>query len=253
VNGPAIRDTPPPYGTVVFDCDSTLSTIEGVDELARDVLGPEELVLLSRLTERAMEGALALEEVYGRRLELVAPTRAAVERLAERYVASALPHARELCAALGALEKRVHVVSGGVRSAILPLARWLGIPAEHVHAVDLSWDARGGYAGFDRGSPLTRSGGKALVLAEIARDRAAGPIALVGDGATDLEAAHVAARFVAFGGVARRPSVFARALVSCAEPDLAPLVPLLLSEPEIETLSASGAHRRLLSAARSHA
>ena len=26
--------TPPPYGTIVFDCDSTLSTIEGIEFLA---------------------------------------------------------------------------------------------------------------------------------------------------------------------------------------------------------------------------
>lgn len=253
MSSPVLRDAPPPYGTVVFDCDSTLCAMEGIEELASAALGPAEAAELSDLTRRAMDGSLALEAVYARRLELVAPTRADVERIAKLYVERALPHAAELCGALTALGKRVHIVSGGLWPALLPLARWLGIPPARVRAVDLSWDARGAYAGYDRTSPLARSGGKPEVLAAIAREPGAGPIALVGDGATDLEAAPLAARFIAFGGVERRASVFQRALVHCAEPDLAALVPLLLSGREIETLAQRGAHARLLSAYQPHA
>lgn len=247
-----LGDAPPPYGTIVFDCDSTLSTIEGIEELARGALDADGRAELADLTRRAMDGAVALESVYARRLALVAPDRDAVVALGARYVETALPHARELCAALAALGKRVHVVSGGLRPAVQHLAAWLGIPAARVHAVEPRWDARGAYAGFDAASPLARSGGKVDVVAALA-DADAGPLALIGDGMTDLEAAPLAARFVAFGGVERRPAVFARARVGCDRPDLAALVPLLLSACEIETLTASGAHAVLLSAASPHA
>lgn len=245
---PRIEDRPPPYGTVVFDCDSTLSAMEGIEELAAGHVAE-----LAAMTRAAMEGSVPLEAVYGRRLELVRPTRADVERIGRLYVEKLLPHARELVAALLALGKDVRVVSGGLLPAVAHLARALGIDGGAVAAVDVRFDAAGGYAGFDEGSPLARSGGKALVLERIARRPGAGPVAFVGDGATDLEAAHLVARFVAYGGVERRASVFEAALVTCEAPDLAALVPWLLSPAEIEALAADPAFAPLLEAARARA
>ena len=46
---------PPPFAAVYFDCDSTLATIEGVDELLT-VLGPELSAEIVELTEQAMNG-----------------------------------------------------------------------------------------------------------------------------------------------------------------------------------------------------
>jgi phosphoserine phosphatase len=238
----ALRDSPPPYATVAFDCDSTLSAIEGIEELARDCRAEVE-----RLTARAMDGRVPLEEVYGARLELIRPTRAAVAEVAEHYARHALPHARELVAALRALGKRVVVVSGGLLPAVLPFALGLGLAGpEDVLAVDLRFDPTGAYAGFDETSPLARSGGKIGVLRALAAG--AGALAFVGDGATDLEAGPEAARFIAFGGVVRRERVFEAALVACAVPDFAALLPLLLSTEERARLVARGGHAVLLEA-----
>ena len=90
------------------------------------------------------------------------------------------------------------------------------------HATVVRFDAAGSYAGFDAASPLARAGGKLDVLRALGVELR-GPLALVGDGATDLEAAPAAARFVAFGGVVRRPAVFAGAAVRAEDPDLAAL------------------------------
>ena len=213
-----LLDAPPPYDTVVFDCDSTLSALEGIEELARDNAE------VARLTQLAMEGAIALEEVYGRRLALVQPSRADVERIGRRYVETLLPNVAQLVAALHALGKRVCIVSGGVRPAVAHLAEALHIPDACVHAVELSFDAAGRYAGFDTRSPLARAGGKIEVLRSLRR--AGEALAFVGDGATDLEAAGEAARFVAFGGVERRAKVLGAARVRCLDPDFRALVPL---------------------------
>ena len=56
-----LRDVPPPYATIVFDVDSTLSAIEGIDELA-EAAGMRKEV--SQLTNRAMRGEIPLESVY---------------------------------------------------------------------------------------------------------------------------------------------------------------------------------------------
>lgn len=236
-----VQDTPPPYELVVFDCDSTLSSIEGIEELGRGYAG--EFV---ELTNAAMNGELPLEAVYGRRLELARPTRDAVEQIGQRYVETALPNARALVAALRGLGKRVAIVSGGVRPAVAVLGEHLGVDADDVHAVDLRFDDAGAYAGFDESSPLARQGGKPDLLGGIA---AGARTVLVGDGATDLEAAAACARFVAFGGVVRRKSVFDRAAVGCEEADFAALLPLLLATGEIEHLRALPDHADLMHAA----
>jgi phosphoserine phosphatase len=232
---PRCDDAPPPYGTVVFDCDSTLSSIEGVDELgAITGVGRE---AIAALTERAMAGAIPLEKVYGERLELLKPDRAAVEELGRRYVQTALPHARELTQALLALGKRVFIMSGGLTQAVQALAEHIGLPPDQVLAVEAFHDRAGRYRGFDELSPLTRSQGKLELLREIARADRGGGVAFVGDGATDLEAAPAARRFIAYAGVVRRPAVLERAAVHCDRPDLAALLPLLVTADEAELLT----------------
>lgn len=224
-------DRPPPYAGVAFDCDSTLSAIEGIEELGRVAgRGGAEL---AELTRRAMDGQVPLEDVYGRRLEIVHPTAGELEEVGRRYVATAVPGARALVRALRALEKRVWIVSGGLLPAVRALALHLGVPPDDVHAVDVAFDSDGRYAGFDRTAPLARSGGKPVVLAELAA-AAGGPIALVGDGATDLEAAPVLARFVAYGGVVRRAAVFECSAVGSTASDMRALAPLLLAPEELE-------------------
>lgn len=243
-----IEDRPPPYGTVVFDCDSTLSAMEGIEEL-----GAAHAAALAAMTRDAMDGRVPLEAVYARRLELVRPGRDDVARIARLYVERRLPHAGELVRALRKLGKRVRIVSGGLRQAVVPLARALGLEERDVEAVDVRFDAAGDYAGFDESSPLARSGGKAVVLARIGAEPEAGRVAFVGDGATDLEAAHLVARFVAYGGVERRPPVFAAARVTCDAPDFAALVPLLCAPAEIAALARDPSFASLLAAAPSEA
>jgi phosphoserine phosphatase len=183
-----------------------------------------------------MAGRTPLEEVYGRRLALLRPDRERLAALARAYVAALVPGARELVRDLRALGKHVAIVSGGLLPAVRAVAAELGVPADAVHAVDVRLDARGAYAGFDASSPLARAGGKLEVVGALAERH--GPLALVGDGVTDLEAAPALARFVAFGGVVRREAVFERARARCDAPDLGALRPLLLSPTELARLGA---------------
>jgi phosphoserine phosphatase len=210
------------YGSVIFDCDSTLSAIEGIEELAH-----AHRTEIAQLTEAAMRGEIALEDVYGRRLELVRPTRDQVAALGERYVRTLVTDARETVAALLAESIEVRVLSGGIRQAVVTLALALGLTERAVAAVDVHFDENGDYAGFDESSPLARSGGKRTILErwlpELPR-----PVMLVGDGATDLEARPPADTFVAFAGVVERPVVIDAADVVVRAPSLAPIVVLAL-------------------------
>ncbi len=227
-----ISDQEPPFETIVFDCDSTLSAVEGIDELAG-----EQIATISELTRRAMDGEISLDEVYGRRLEMIHPNRSSLERVAARYVEELVPGIKELFGTLIALKKRLAIVSGGLLPAVVTVADALGVDRSSVHAVDIYFDEGGAYAGFESNSPLTRSGGKLEVLAKIASAPEAGAVALVGDGVTDLEALPAIARFVAWGGVVHRDDVHQRSACSCDGPDARDLLNHLLSDSERAALS----------------
>ena len=66
-----------PAPLICFDCDSTLSSIEGIDELGR-ARGAAVFAEVEAMTNDAMNGKLPVEAVFGRRLEIIRPTRADV-------------------------------------------------------------------------------------------------------------------------------------------------------------------------------
>jgi phosphoserine phosphatase len=209
------------YRFVFFDVDSTLVTIEGIDVLAN---GNPEIV---RLTDAAMNGEIPLDEVYGRRLEIIRPTREAVDALGRRYVESLVDGAEETIATLRSAGADVHLVTAGIAQAIAPLAAKLEIAPRAVHAVALTFHDDGSYADFDRRSLLTRNGGKELVVHALLA-RAKGKSAFVGDGVSDLETRGVVSLFVGFGGVHTRARVKENADVYVSEPTLRAVLPYLI-------------------------
>jgi phosphoserine phosphatase len=211
-----------PVNVVIFDCDSTLSSIEGIDELAR-----AEGVDTVRLTEAAMRGDLRLEQVYAQRLALIQPSSARVASLGTQYIENIVPDAAAVVAALQAEGIQVRVMSGGLRPAVEQLAASLGIAPRDVAAVDVMFKADGSYHGFDESSPLTRNGGKRELL-QAWRGSMNGAVMFVGDGATDLETMDVADVFVAYAGVVERGPVVAAADVVVRSPSLAPVLALAL-------------------------
>jgi phosphoserine phosphatase len=215
----------PRFRTVLFDCDSTLSAIEGIDELAVHCRHDVE-----QLTDAAMRGHIPLEEVYGRRLRLVQPTRSAVESLGREYIARLVPDAADTIGALQSAGVEVRIISGGLLPAVLAVARAVGVPASKVAAVDLTFNADGSYASFESSSALTMSGGKRTAIERWDVNR---PSMMVGDGTTDLEARPAVDLFVAFAGVVERPNVVNAADAVVRTNSLAPVLPLVLQADEL--------------------
>lgn len=211
------------FDIVCFDCDSTLSRIEGIDELARRA-GVEAEV--APLTAAAMAGTMPLDAIYARRLSVVRPDRAAIVWLGRRYIEEMVPGAPETIGALTRADTSVHILSGGLRPALEPLARALDVPVSHVHAVDIVFDDDGSYRDFDRRSPLVHADGKAIVCRSLASSRHS--IALVGDGVTDLTARKSGVFVVGFGGVTRRKILIEGADVFVEGPELTAVLDTLL-------------------------
>jgi D-3-phosphoglycerate dehydrogenase len=194
---------------VVFDVDSTLTGLEGVDWLAarRD---PETAAFVLKLTERVMAGELPIESAYAVRLDRIAPTRDEVRELAEAYRDAVAPDARSTIAALLRGGARVAAISGGLAAAVVPFCVGLGIAETDVRAVHADWEATGAYAGFNHMSPLVTQPGKAAVLRTLALPH---PILAVGDGSTDVEMKRSGAAdaFAAYTGFTHRRKVIEEA------------------------------------------
>jgi len=220
------------FATVVFDCDSTLAGIEGIDELARG----DHADAIRALTDAAMAGEIRLEDVYARRLEIIRPTREQVDAVGQLYVDALVPDVREVVAALRWLGKAVRIVSGGLLPAVERVARELGLAVEDVAAVAIDFDERGAYAGFEAASPLARSGGKEGVIRAWTLPR---PALLVGDGATDLEARPAVDAVAAYMGVVWRAAVAEGADFVLREKSLAPVLALAASDDDRARLRAS--------------
>ena len=221
------------FRSIYFDCDSTLATIEGIDALAADA--PAEIRdRITGLTDEAMDGKVPMDSIYGQRLELIRPGRAAIDAIGDAYIQNLVPDTTDVIAALHSLGKRVGIISGGLLPAVRVLADHLGVDPALVHAVDLYFDDAGAYAGFDERSPLARNGGKPELLATLEAD--ARPVAFIGDGVTDLEAAPTVDRFIGFGGVARRDKVVAGAEFFADGPGLDSVLEFCTTPAERQTL-----------------
>ena len=224
------------YDLIFFDCDSTLSRIEGIDELAR-LKGKEQRVGL--LTNKAMDGELDLEDVYAKRLRAIKPTRAQLKAIETRYWQTAVEDAPQVIDALHDMGKLVFIISGGLIDAVRGFGRRLGVDAARIRAVALEYNELSGewwryhepqaqqaqtYLDYAEG-PLTASSGKSRVIRELAGDRP-GRRLMVGDGASDLAAKDMVDLFVGYGGVAPRDKVRAGAEVFIETASLAALLPI---------------------------
>ena len=203
-----MRDVSDELRLLVFDCDSTLSAIEGVDELARG-RGPELFGRVEAMTHAAMDGKIPVESVFGQRLEIIRPSKQDVAAVGQRYIDEIEPTVEALLPKLRDTGWTPVILSGGFRQAIAPLATHLGIKL--IEAVDLIFDAEGNYCDYDREYPTTRSGGKPEVIAALRQELSPTRIVMVGDGVSDLETQGMVDLFVGYGGYVKRAKVQADA------------------------------------------
>lgn len=187
-----------------FDCDSTLSTIEGIDELAR-ARGEEVFQRVVDLTHAAMNGEVPISDVFFKRMEMIRPDKALCESIARRYVDTMVPGALEFVRALKADGWLPVILSGGFAPLIQPLADVLGIA--HVEAVPIHLDGDGSYKGYGETYPTTRNLGKNEVIREWKEAMLPERVVMMGDGVSDMETKPDVDLFIGFGGVVARPRV----------------------------------------------
>ena len=196
--------------TVIFDFDSTLITLESLEEILADQCRkqPGLEARIREITDLGMAGSIDFQQSLSRRLQLASPTLADVCAFGQRGIQLLTPGMRDLVSWLLDRGADVRIVSGGLREAIVPVALDLGIAADHVHAVSLLWDESGSFAGIDPDDPFSRSKSEG-VSAWIKKTPT--PRIAVGDGMTDyyLLRDGLVDHFVAFTENVRREAVTA--------------------------------------------
>ncbi|MBM4051878.1 MAG: HAD-IB family phosphatase [Planctomycetes bacterium] len=200
---------------LVLDFDSTIVTLESLDELAAMALEgrrdrDEVLARIRSITDAGMDGSLPIDQSLSQRLALLRFDRAMVRRLIDRLhhavSPSLLAHAKELREGAD----RVWVVTSGFHEWIDPVVGALGIERSHVRANRLLWSGDGEVLGLDPSSELASPRSKPRAVRALGLS---GRVIAVGDGITDWEirddgAAH---EFIAFTETAERSSVVSRA------------------------------------------
>ena len=189
---------------IVFDCDSTLTSLEGIDELAR-TCSAEIFQKIEELTNAAMNGEVAIDEIFGRRLEIIQPDKKSCQLVGQQIVENVEPTAKETIQKLKARGWTPIILSGGLTQVIEPIAQYLDI--DQIEAVDLIFHDDGAYAGFDTQAPPTRNGGKPQVIAKLRNQLNPEQIVMVGDGISDLETQSEADQFIGFTAYAAREKV----------------------------------------------
>ena len=106
-----------------------------------------------------MEGDVSYEQSLRARMDLLHPSKFALERCARLHPGELSPLVAEFVARLQARGQRVFLVSGGLRTLVVPIARRIGVPEEQVYANQLLFHWHNGYRGVDFRQPTSRSGG----------------------------------------------------------------------------------------------
>ena len=200
---------------LVLDFDSTIVTVESLDELAAIALEgrsdrAEVLARIRSITDAGMDGSLPIDQSLSQRLALLQFDRAMVDRLIARLHEAVSPSLRAHEQELRQGADRVWVVTSGFHEWIDPVVEALGIDRSHVCANRLLWSADGRSLGLDPSSTLASPRSKPRAVRALGL---VGRVIAVGDGITDWEIrdAGAADEFIAFTETVARAPVVERA------------------------------------------
>ncbi|MFN9687645.1 MAG: HAD-IB family phosphatase, partial [Bacteroidota bacterium] len=168
----------------IIDFDSTFTRVEALDVLAEIVLAHSSkkdavVQAIHEITNRGMNGELDFRESLTLRLDLLKANKDDIHHLAERLKAQISPSFERNQKHLSALKDTVYVVSNGFKEFIVPVIEAYGLLPDNVYANTFVYDEEGNIIGFDTENPLSRNGGKSLVIKDLHLN---GDVYVIGDG-----------------------------------------------------------------------
>ncbi|RMG16149.1 MAG: phosphoglycerate dehydrogenase [Bacteroidetes bacterium] len=187
---------------IVIDFDSTFLQVEALEELAEIVLEGEAnkeevLAQIREITNLGVDGKISFNESLRRRMALLNPRKADLEKLVERLKEKVSVSISRNLEFFEKYQGQVYIISNGFHEFIEPVVADYFIAPEQVFANRFLYDEAGNIVGFDENNPLAHSKGKSKILQSLGLE---GEIYVIGDAYTDYEMkeAGIAHRFYAF-------------------------------------------------------
>jgi len=191
------------FDSFIFDFDSTMIKSESLEimleeMLAKDPKKNEKMAEIADWTNKGMNGECSFKEGLEARLRIAKPTKQDLETFCEKYCPADFSNGMvELLKDLVHQGKKVFILSGGFTDLIVPFAKYVGIPASRVHAVNINWDKDGAFDSLNEDNGFVAS---KLEGALKVKDQFTGNVLGVGDGYTDymLYSEGLATEFIAY-------------------------------------------------------
>lgn len=213
------------FDSVVFDVDSTLVKIEGLDYIAKKKgIGNK----IQRITMNAMNGKIPMEQAMEFKMKSISPEYLDFVNMGKAYIENITDGTLETIQKLKDEEVDIWILSGNFQPAIGILADYLGIPPNKVLGNRIIFDKNMKYDGFDLNNPLSKNGGKGKILRQY-KNRMKKTV-FIGDGSTDVEAKNDVDLFIGFGGVAYRPCVEAQTDIYVKNSNLKAVLPFIIGK-----------------------
>ncbi len=211
------------YDSIVFDVDSTLTTIEGLDFLAK-IKGKEEE--LSKITKAAMGGDMSMRMAMEIKMKTISPSYDDLVQMGREYILNTTPGAIETIEFFKRNFIDVWILTGNFNPGVSIFADYLGIKPKNVLTNEIHFDANNNYLGFNLNNPLSNNGGKAITITK--HKNKLQRTVLVGDGSTDLDTQDVVDLFIGFGGVVYRQNVKEKSDIYVMDDNLKAIIPFVI-------------------------
>lgn len=229
------------YEIILFDLDSTLVKIEGLDWLAAQK-GVESKI--KDITLRAMNGEIPMALAMKAKMQVLRPSYNDLLMLGDAYCNNLVEDIESVVKALQILGKQVWIITGNFSPAVDIVAKKLSIDPQYVICNKVFLNKSGEYLDFDQKSLLSKNGGKRKIIRKIfpsSHKR----VVFIGDGYTDFEANDTVDMFLGYGGVVRRQNVEKNCEFYILCESLSVILPKIITRNEQKILS-NNSHKILV-------
>ncbi len=173
----------------IFDFDSTFIRVEALEELGAVSLqsNPSKGLILKELeslTRKGIEGEISFRKGLEQRISLIKANRSHLPSLVQRLKRKISPSIKRNQKFFRENKDRIRIISAGFREFIEPVVLGFGIEASQILANSFLYNKAGEIIGFEKGNPLSQTGGKFQALKNL---NLKGNVWVVGDGYTDAD------------------------------------------------------------------
>ncbi|MBO9621100.1 MAG: HAD-IB family phosphatase [Niabella sp.] len=199
----------------IIDFDSTFTQVEALDELVRISLkdNPKREAVYKQIegfTNQAMNGTMSFSDSLAARVKLLEADKTHLKKLVTHLKKKVSKSFSRNAAFFKKHADEVLIVSGGFKEFITPVVKKFHIKKENIYANTFKFDANGKIIGYDASNPLSKEGGKVILIRDL---NLQGNLYGIGDGYSDfqLRESGLIKKFFAYTENISRKSVTAKA------------------------------------------